>query len=123
MKALLAPLLFCAAMSAAHANPDPAIRLAGDYDLWEDFEGGRVCALTLTGDQTIGGYGAEGDEDCIAHLGLDGDIFAWFVAGDGQLVLIDATRRALLRFNVTGDGIYYANREGTGLENLVLSPR
>ena len=125
MKALLTPILLCAAMGTAHAAPaqNQTAGLAGEYDLWEDFEGGRVCALTLTDAPTIGGDAAEGDEDCIAQLGLDGDVFAWFIAEDERLVLADAMRRVLVRFNLTGDGVYYAIRAEAGLENLVLSPR
>lgn len=109
----------CIALAASGAyaeNPK------GKFDIWEDFEGGRVCPVTLTDEMAIGGFALEGDEACLGELKLGGDPAAWFIDGEGSFVLIDATRHALVRFKALEDGSFYADRSADGLDNLNLTP-
>jgi len=103
------------------ADPDP-MALKGKWELWEDHEGGTVCPITLANDQAIGGFALMGSEACFRKLKLKGDPYAWFLDPEGSVVLIDATRKVLVRFDALEDGTYYAQRE-EGLENLNLTPK
>lgn len=105
------------------SRSDPAVsRIKGHYVLWEDFEGGRMCQISLTDTPTIGGFAATADDACVRQLGIAEDVFAWFIApDDGWLVLIDATRRILLRLQPQQDGSFYAVRTEMQLPNLMLS--
>lgn len=105
------------------ATPDPwTSRLQGRYVLWEDFEGGRVCRITLTDQRTIGGYAVTADDACLRELAIPDDVFAWFINADGWLVLIDVTRKPLLRMEPSpSGGDFYAQRSDQQQENLVLS--
>ena len=100
--------------------PAGDLSVLGDFALWEDREGGLVCPVELESARTIGGHSIVFDEDCVSRLQLGGDLHAWFAADDGSIVLIDATRRVLVRLKRLENGDYYANRGG-GLENLNLT--
>jgi len=104
------------ALAAGESN------LKGAYDLWEDFEGGKVCNIKLDDEQTIGGFVLEGDEDCFSALKLGGDPYAWFLDSEGQLVVTDATRKVLARFAPVEGGAFYFRRTDAGLESLSLTP-
>ncbi|GAA0205751.1 hypothetical protein QOZ96_002731 [Brevundimonas nasdae] len=103
-----------------HPQPDPSP--LGDFVLWEDREGGRVCPVELENARTIGGYSFVYDEECLDRLGI-ADPYAWFAADDGSIVLIDVTRHVLLRLTRHRKDEYYAERQamGLGLENLNLT--
>lgn len=112
-----------AAEDPVASRTDPVVsRLKGHYVLWEDFEGGWGCEITLTDTPTIGGFAATTDDACLRQLDIPEDVFAWFIApDDGWLVLIDVTRRILLRLEPHQDGTFYAVRRELQLPNLVLS--
>ena len=93
----------------------------GAFDLWEDYEGGTVCSVYLTANRVIGGYGIDYDPACIARLEIDGDIAAWFPTDDGFIVMIDDTRKALIRMHTLPDGDYYVVRQSEGKANLNLT--
>lgn len=98
-----------------------AVSLQGEWDLWQDVEGGRVCPITLSATPLIGGYAVRADAKCVAQLPLEGEVYAWFIADNEQLVLADATRKALARMVPNQDGTFYLDRSGTGFESVVLS--
>ncbi|WP_257558051.1 protease inhibitor Inh/omp19 family protein [Sphingobium sp. CFD-2] len=119
-----------------------ASRMKGIYELAEDREGGRACRIILTDERTIGGYEAQADNACTALFALPWfcghddvidteknctpgpteDVFAWFVAPDGQIVLIDGARQPLFRLTPLSDGIYYERRDDSnGQESLSFS--
>lgn len=100
---------------------DPAVSPVGAFSLWEDFEGGTVCSVYLTANRVIGGYGIEYEEPCVRTLEIDGDIAAWFPTEDGYVVMVDATRTAVLRMHKLPDGDYYARRQPEGKANLNLT--
>jgi len=99
-----------------------ASQLQGRHVLREDVQGGRGCRITLTDQRTIGGYALTSDEPCIRRLAIPEDIFAWFIDAEGRLVLIDATRKPLLRMQpLSSDGEFHAQRSPPQRGNLVLS--
>lgn len=123
-------LVFSLAPQAADQARDPydligtenaELSPVGAFDLWEDYEGGTVCSVYLTANRVIGGYGIDYDPDCIARLEIDGDIGAWFPTDDGFIVMIDETRKALLRMHKLPDGDYYVVRRPEGKANLNLT--
>lgn len=130
----LGALLAVATSACANATPPtgethtrPAAQSAlapqpGRYALWQDGEGGRVCKLTLLSARTIGGQALKAQEDCDGRLSLGGDPQAWFVAEQGYVVIIDATRRVLLRMEPLGDGDYRDRRRGDYVDAVILSP-
>ena len=83
--------------------------ISGKFELWQNDRGDDawMCEVELLGTRTIGGYGITGDEACLRKIGIE-DLSAWFVADeDGYLVLIDATRRPVMRLQKVEDGYYY----------------
>jgi len=104
LKTTLALLALACALPARPAPPQPeATQLQGRYDLWQDGDGGPLCHVTLGGTPTLGGQALRADADCARKLGLAGDPYAWFMAPDGRLVIIDAARQPLLRMERVGD--------------------
>ncbi|KRW62859.1 AprI/Inh family metalloprotease inhibitor [Pseudomonas sp. TTU2014-080ASC] len=101
--------------------PQYAERLKGAYDLWQDGEGGPLCKVRLGDTPTIGGLSLQADEDCASKLNLAGDPYAWFINPNGQLIIIDATRQALLRMKVLEDGSYKDPRDGDYVNAVLLS--
>lgn len=102
------------------ARPAGDLSVLGDFALWEDREGGLVCPVELESARMIGGHSIVFDEECVSRLKLGGDLYAWFAAEDSSIVLIDATRRVLVRLKRLPNDDYYAEREA-GLENLNLT--
>ena len=93
----------------------------GAFDLWEDYEGGTVCQVYLTANRVIGGYGIDYDPACIETLDVGGDIAAWFPTDDGDIVMIDDTRKSLLRLRKLPQQDYYMVRQTEGKANLNLT--
>ena len=122
MRLIIGVAFLVASCIASVASEAYAEKLKGKFDIWEDFEGGRVCPVTLSDETAIGGFALEGADACLAELKLGGDPAAWFIDGEGSFVLIDATRHALVRFNALEDGSFYADRSAEGLDNLNLTP-
>jgi len=117
------PILAALLLGVLQVHAESPASLAGPYDIWEDFEGGTVCPLTLEDEPAIGGSALSGDDDCMQVFNFAGDPYAWFPDGEGRLVIIDATRRVLVRFDALQDGTFYAIRSDAGLENLNLTPQ
>jgi len=111
-----------AGCTAAIAEDGYAGKLKGAYEIWEDFEGGKVCPLALDDEQSIGGFALEGDDQCMEPFKLTGDPNAWFLDDEGWLVLIDAARQTLVRFRPDEKGGFYADRTADRLESLNLTP-
>lgn len=119
---VVAVVLLLAGSVSALAETAGVSGLKGNYDIWEDFEGGKVCPIRLEDGTTIGGFALAGDDQCMQTFKFDGDPAAWFVDDEGWLVLIDATRKILVRLAPSTDGSFYANRTADGLESLNLTP-
>lgn len=121
MRFSIALVAVLASVAVANASEPYVSKLKGKYDLWEDFEGGKVCKVTLAPDATIGGFVFKGDDRCMTTFKFTGDPQSWFVDKEGWLVILDATRKTLARFKPGKDGSFYANRTADGLENLNLT--
>jgi hypothetical protein len=121
MRLLSGLVLLLATASTLAAAATDIDKLKGKYKLWEDFEGGKVCDVTLETEPTIGGHVFKGNERCMKPFKLSGDPSAWFLDQQGSIAIIDATRKVLVRFKRTPDGSYYAVRATEGLENLNLT--
>lgn len=105
-------------------EPDPTIvGLAGSWSLWEDTEGGTVCPIELKETPVLGGHALEVDQACVEQLDLAGDMHAWFVdERDRSLVIVDATRKAIVRLPRSGGTEFYLPREAGRRYGLMLSP-
>jgi hypothetical protein len=121
MRLLVGPVLLVLAGTVC-ATAEPYVeKLKGKHELWEDFEGGKVCKVTLGHEPTIGGFAFKGDARCMKAFKFTGDAYAWHVGSDGWLAITDATRRTLVRFKPHKDGSFYADRSADGLDNLNLT--
>jgi hypothetical protein len=110
---------------ADEVPPPWVAELKGDYDLWQDGEGGfgHNCTVSLTDQRTIGGYELRSDESCEQNLDLAGEPVAWFVRdSEGLLMLIDATRRVLLSMQRQSDGTFKDPRNGDYVDAVLLTP-
>jgi hypothetical protein len=116
MRFLIGFAFLLAAVSATRAAG-----AGGKYSLWEDFEGGKVCEVVLTAEQTIGGYVFQGNQRCMKVFKFDGEPYAWFIDQEGWATIVDATRKILVRFEPHKDGSFYANRTADRLESLNLT--
>lgn len=125
----LPSLCLALSLSFAHAQDDglnrhlsaEASALTGQWDLWQDGEGGATCPLLLTNELTVGGLAAHIDEPCAERLGLRETPHAWFVRQDGVLIIIDATRQALLRLSPLSDGSFRDVRNGEYVDAVLLT--
>jgi hypothetical protein len=100
---------------------DYGSRLKGSYDLWQDGEGGPRCAVTLGEKPIRGCLTLIAGEDCASKLALKGHPYAWFINPDGQLIIIDEARQALLRMNGLDDGSYKDPRDGDYVNAVLLT--
>ncbi len=121
MRLLLASVALLTAGAVCAAAEPSVAKLKGKHEIWEDFEGGKVCKVTLGDEPTIGGFVLRGDARCMKAFKFAGDAYAWHVGADGWLAITDATRRTLVRFKPHKDGAFYADRAADGLENLNLT--
>jgi hypothetical protein len=102
--------------SAARAN-DPI----GPFEIWQDFEGGKICDVILTDEVSIGGKGLQVDQTCLEAIDFGGEPLAWHIDDEGWLRFTDALRKFVLRFEPQADGSFYARRVEEQKESLVLS--
>jgi hypothetical protein len=110
------------AAPAQPPSPSPTSPPPGRYDLWQDGEGGQVCKLTLQSGRTIGGHPLKAATGCDERLSLGGAPQAWFVDAQGRVVIVDATRRVLLRMEPLDNGEYRDRRRGDYVDAVILSP-
>ena len=87
----------------------------GKYELWENLgDDGRMCEIQLTDVRTIGGYRIDAAPECLKQITVQDitDLSAWFVApDDGHLVMIDATRKPLMRLKPGNEPRYFDNSD------------
>jgi hypothetical protein len=87
-------------------------RLTGTYELWENIgDDGKMCEIQLTDMRTIAGYQVKADPACLKEINATG-LFAWFLAPqDGHIVMIDATRKPLMRLRPSDNPRYFDNQD------------
>ena len=120
MRLLTGLALSAALFTVATAGPGIET-LQGTYELWEDFEGGKVCDVVLETERTIGGYVVRGDNRCMKAFKFSGEPHAWFIDREGWATIVDASRKILVRLKPGEDGSFHANRSAHRLENLNLT--
>lgn len=99
----MAASCICAAVAT---SPSPAAAQGVDPEIIDAQTGTYVvapldgkpgCTVTLTKDETIGGYAIAGAETCATALPAIADAYAWNFSGPG-VMFIDPTRKVLATF-------------------------
>ena len=105
------------AQDAAPAGPALIAEYAGDWQV-TDAEATKTCSVTLDAEATIGGSVIVVAPDCAGMFPVMGEIAAWRLYENGDIVFADATRRERLRF-YTPDDSYISVEEVDGIVRLV----
>jgi hypothetical protein len=97
----------------------------GDWSI-QNSDGSKSCKVTLSRELTIGGLWIMADPDCAKVFPVMKHVAAWRLYEDWEIVLVDATRKSLIRFSAPDnayiaepvtDGITTIVKIGGGLEN------
>jgi hypothetical protein len=98
---------------------DPAMMadFLGDWII-QNADASKTCKVTLHKDQVIGGMQVDVDPECGKVFPVMNDVAAWRLYEDWVIVLIDATRKSLIRFS-TPDNAYVADPEADGITTIV----
>jgi hypothetical protein len=98
---------------------DPAMLddFMGDWSI-QNADGSKACKVSLSREVTIGGLTIDVDPDCSKIFPVMNDVAAWRLYEDWQIVLVDATRKSLIRFS-TPDNTYIAQPETDGITTIV----
>lgn len=89
-------LVLCMSSALADDIQPAAIDLIGQYaGQWQvsDAEASRVCDVPLETGETIGGYVIDVADGCAKTSPVMGEIAAWWMLDNGDIVFVDATRR------------------------------
>ncbi|OCJ18310.1 metalloprotease [Rhizobium sp. AC44/96] len=95
--AIAAGLLCCHAALADDVDADTVRAQAGTY-LIAPVSGKPGCSVTLDTGTAIGGYSLSGQDSCSKPLPFLAQAYSWNFDDNGDLILIDATRKVLARF-------------------------
>ena len=97
---------------------DPAmiVDFLGDWSIQNE-DGSKACKVTLSREATIGGLAIDVDPDCAKVFPVMDEVVAWRLYEDWQIVLVDATRKLLIRFS-TPDNTYVAAPETDGITTI-----
>jgi hypothetical protein len=95
------------ASSAQSTVPEELQGLLGDFVLEQDDETLPKCPVTLTDQETIGGWAITVPEACPAPYPAADSLMAWNVdPNDGSVLFLDAERHVVLRLLEDEDGLY-----------------
>lgn len=95
------------ASSAESTVPEELQGLVGDFVLEQDDETLPKCPVTLTDQETIGGWAITVPEACPAPYPAADSLMAWNVdPNDGSVLFLDAERHVVLRLLEDEDGLY-----------------
>lgn len=95
------------ASSAQSTVPEELQGLVGDFVLEQDDETLPKCPVTLTDQETIGGWAISVPEACPAPYPAADSLMAWNVdPNDGSVLFLDAERHIVLRLLEDEDGLY-----------------
>jgi hypothetical protein len=83
----------------------------------KDAGGGKTCRVTLTSQETIGGYVVEFVPNCVKTFPVMDEVAAWRLDEGAAIVFADATRQTVLRF-YTPDATYVAEQERDGIASI-----
>lgn len=98
---------------------DPAMldSFLGEWSV-QNTDASKTCKVSLSREVTIGGLVIEVDPECKRVFPVMDDVVAWRLYEDWQIVLVDATRKSLIRFS-TPDNAYVADPETDGITTIV----
>jgi hypothetical protein len=98
---------------------DPALAadFLGDWII-QNADASKTCKVTLHKGEAIGGMQIDVDSQCGKVFPVMNDVAAWRLYEDWVIVLIDATRKSLIRFS-TPDNAYVADPETDGITTIV----
>jgi hypothetical protein len=95
------------ASSAQSTVPEELQGMVGDFVLEQDDETLPKCPVTLTDQETIGGWAITVPEACPAPYPAADSLMAWNVdPNDGSVLFLDAERHVVLRLLEDEDGLY-----------------
>jgi hypothetical protein len=111
------------AKSRTTKTPDDALpkgpkAYVGAWVVGKDGEGADVCTVKFNAAGVIGGYqlvAPKGCKDAVAHWD---DLYAWRLGQNGDIVMADATRRAIYVFKKLDDEVWAT--EGADWDRLLL---
>jgi hypothetical protein len=119
---------FLVLLSASTASAQALMDLdAVDSQMLDDFLGdwsiqnvnaSKTCKVTLSREVTIGGLEIDVDPGCGEVFPVMKHVVAWRLYEDWEIVLVDATRKSLIRFS-TPDNAYVADPETDGITTIV----
>lgn len=87
--------------------PEQFIGMVGDWILEQEDQSLPRCAITLSDEESIGGWAIEVPEPCPAPYPSADSLVAWNILDtDMSVILIDAERHVTLRLFEDEDGLY-----------------
>jgi hypothetical protein len=113
----LAPALAQQPLDLDTVDPAMVADFLGDWII-QNADASKTCKVTLHKDQVIGGMQIDVDPECGKVFPVMNDVAAWRLYEDWVIVLIDATRKSLIRFS-TPDNAYVADPETDGITTIV----
>ena len=102
--ALAAGLLQALASVAVQAAP--ALQDAGTWTLFKDGEGAPACRLKLERRRVVGGSALSVPSGCSKVTPRVDDLYAWYRNANGELVMADPQRHAVLLFHALPNGVW-----------------
>jgi Protease inhibitor Inh len=106
-----------ALMDLDTVDPQMLEEFLGDWSI-QNADSSKSCKVTLSREVTIGGLEIDVDPDCGKTFPVMKHVIAWRLYEDWQIVLVDATRKSLIRFS-TPDDAYIADPETDGITTIV----
>jgi hypothetical protein len=106
-----------ALMDLDAADPAMLADFLGDWSI-QNADASKACKVTLSPEVTIGGLEIDVDAGCAKVFPVMKHVTAWRLYEDWQIVLVDATRKSLIRFS-TPDNAYVADPETDGITTIV----
>lgn len=111
------PALAQAPLDLDSVDPAMAADFLGDWSI-QNADGSKTCKVTLHKDQVIGGMQIDVDPHCGKVFPVMDDVASWRLLEGWEIVLVDATRKSLIRF-FTPDNAYVAEPETDGIATIV----
>ena len=82
-----------------------------------DESGKKNCRVRLKSDETIGGMAIDINKKCAKVFPVMAEVNSWRLNENWTIVLVDATRKTLLRF-YTPDNTYISDKEIDGIFSI-----
>ena len=87
--------------------PEELQGMVGDWVLQQEDENLPTCALTLTDQQSIGGWAVQIPDACPAPYPAADDLVSWNIdPEDNSVIFLNAERKVTLRLFEDEDGLY-----------------